>query len=240
VGAIPHRFDEWGVDFAFWCGYKYLNAGPGSIAGLFVNRKHHGSVSPGLPGWWGFSKKRQFDMLPEFEPELGAGAWQIGTVSMLSAAPLEGSLRMFAEAGIDKVRAKSLALTEYLIYLAREVLAAAVEADVPEEAAVAGGAASPAAGAGRLEDPGFAIATPLEPRRRGGHVALSHPEAVRITAAMKAAGVIPDFRFPNLIRLAPVALYTSFHDVWKAVHLIRDIVGSGEHLKHPGERGPVA
>ena len=110
VGVVPHRFDEWGVDFAFWCTYKYLNAGPGAVGALYVNRRHLGR-RPGLAGWWGYDKERQFDMLHAWEGAAGAGAWQISTPPVLATAPLLGSLRIFAEAGIERMRAKSLAQT---------------------------------------------------------------------------------------------------------------------------------
>ncbi len=116
IGAVPHRFDDWGVDFAFWCNYKYLNAGPGSVGALYVNRRRFDNA-PGLAGWWGYLKERQFDMLHTWEGAGHAGAWQISTPPILSTAPLLGSLRLFAEAGIDRIRAKSLAQTAYLIDL---------------------------------------------------------------------------------------------------------------------------
>jgi kynureninase len=98
IGAIPHRFDEWGVDFACWCNYKYLNNGPGGTGGLYVNSRHFGRA-PGLAGWWGSHKERQFDMAPVYDQAPDAGAWQISTVQVLSSAPLVGSLAIFAEAG---------------------------------------------------------------------------------------------------------------------------------------------
>jgi kynureninase len=204
VGAIPHHLDAWGVDFAFWCTYKYLNAGPGSIGGLYVPRRHH-RTTPGLAGWWGYHKERQFDMRHEWEGAPGAGAWQISTVSVLAAAPLLGSLRIFAEAGIERVRAKSLALTRYLIDLIEEC--------------------------GLTEPPySYRIGTPREDNRRGGHVAVEHDAGPRIARALKRRGVIPDFRPPDIVRLAPIALYTSFHDLWQTAHHLRDIIDAGEHL----------
>ncbi len=164
VGAVPHRLHEWGVDFAFWCTYKYLNGGPGAVGSLFVHERHFGTM-PALAGWWGHHKDRQFDMTLDFEPAPGAGAWQIGTPPVLGAAALYGSLAMFREAGLERVRAKSLDQTGYLMYLIDELL-------------------SPL---------GFAVGTPREAWRRGGHVALEHPDAVRIARALKQRGAIPDF-----------------------------------------------
>lgn len=214
AGVIPHQFDEWGVDFAFWCNYKYLNSGPGSVASLYVNRRHFGTT-PALPGWWGYRKDRQFDMLHTFEGADGAGAWQISTVTVLSAAPLIGSLRIFREAGIERVRAKSLQLTRYLAELVE-----------------AAGLTSP--------HYGYQIGTPREDHRRGGHVALEHSHAPQIARALKARKVIPDFRPPNIVRLAPVPLYTSFTDVWQTVQHLREIVDSGEYLQGSAEREIVA
>ena len=211
VGALPHRLHDWGVDFAFWCTYKYLNGGPGAVGALFVHRRHLGTA-PGLAGWWGSDKTRQFDMAVEFTPAPTAGAWQIGTPPLLGAAALYGALAVTAEAGIDRIRAKSLDQTAYLIELIDERLA-------------------------RL---GFAVGTPREPERRGGHVALEHADAVRISRALRARGVVPDFRPPNVIRLAPIALYTSYAELWRTVDLIAGIVEAGEHERFSGEREAVA
>src|SRR5207253_2008221 len=116
IGAVPHRLSKWGVDFAFWCNYKYLNDGPGGTGGLYLNRRHFGRA-PGLAGWWGSRKDRQFDMAGSLQPAEGAGALQIGTPGILSMAPLQGSLDVIEEAGIDRIRAKSLALTACLMDL---------------------------------------------------------------------------------------------------------------------------
>lgn len=211
AGVLPHHLHDWNVDFAFWCTYKYLNGGPGNVAALFVHERHFGRL-PGLAGWFGSHKERQFDMALEFTPAEAAGAWQIGTTTVLSAAALYGSLAIHREAGIERIRAKSLALTDYLIFLIDEVLA----------------------------QHGFTVGNPREPERRGGHVALEHPDAVRICKALKARGVIPDFRAPNVIRLAPVPLYNSFSDVWATVQALKEIVEKGEHEQFSGQRGTVA
>jgi kynureninase len=212
AGAVPHRLHDWDVDFATWCTYKHLNAGPGSIAGLFVNRRHFGT-QPGLPGWWGYRKEKRFDMLFEFEGAPNAAAWQIGCISVLSAAPLLGSLELFAQVGIDAVREKSLALTDYLIGLLDGLL---------------GGA-----------EHGVTVGTPREHARRGGHVAVRHRDAYRICRCLKDRGVIPDFRPPDVVRLAPCALYTSFHDVWRAVDILRDIIETGAFEEFSSERALV-
>lgn len=203
VGLVPHRFGAWGVDFAFWCTYKYLNSGPGGVAGLYVNRRHFG-VAPGLAGWWGGDKATQFDMRHTFVGANGAGAWQVGTPHLLSVAPLHGSLAMFAEAGIETVRAASLARTDYLIAL----IEATGLTDAPY---------------------GYGIGTPRDHDRRGGHVTVEHAEGTRIAKALKVRSVVPDFRPPNIIRLAPVALYTSYEECWQAVRHLRAIIDERAH-----------
>ena len=206
VGAVPHYFDKWDVDFAFWCNYKYMNNGPGGVASLFVNQKHF-SKKPSLAGWWGYRKDKQFDMSLVFEKAKSAGGWQIGTPHLLSLAPLEGSLKIFNEAGMEKIREKSLKLTSYLIFLLNKL----------------GLTGSPYH---------FSIGSPLEAKRRGGHVAIEHDDASRINKALKDRGIIPDFRYPNIIRLAPVALYNTFYDVWQVVETLKEIIDRGEHKNY--------
>jgi kynureninase len=211
IGAIPHSFSEWDVDFAYWCNYKYLNGGPGAVGGLYVNRKHFGT-SPGLAGWFGSNKKKQFDLEHTFSPADTAAAYQIGTPHVLSLAPLIGSLEMFADAGIEKIRAKSLQMTQYLMDLIQHELA----------------------------DYGFEIGNPREETRRGGHVSLEHREAARICKSLKENGIIPDFRAPNIIRLAPVALYNTYEDVWNVVQALKVIMKEKQYEKYSNEREVVA
>ena len=211
IGSVPHDFQSLDCDFAVWCTYKYLNGGPGSIAGLYINEKHF-NKGPGLAGWHGNKKETQFDLKQTFEPSHYAGAWQTGTQPVLSMAPLEASLRMFAEAGMENVRQKSLRLTAYLMYLINT----------------------------RLTRYGFTYGNPTEDARRGGHVALEHDDALRINKAMKDRGIIPDFRYPNVIRLAPVAFYISFEDVYRVVETLVDIMETNAHEQYDGDRGTVA
>ncbi|MFZ5827291.1 MAG: kynureninase [Bacillota bacterium] len=213
AGVIPHQLHDWGVDFAFWCNYKYLNGGPGAVGSLFVHQKHFGRL-PGLTGWFGYHKERQFQMLPTFEPAEGAGAWQISTPPVLATAPLYGALRIFQEAGMAAIREKSQRQTAYLIYLIETYLSAPPY--------------------------NFTIGTPREAARRGGHVALEHPEAVRINAALKALGVVPDFRPPNVIRLAPVPLYNTYTELWQTVEHLRRIIDERLYEQHCGKPGTVA
>jgi len=212
VGVVPHFFDVWDVDFAFWCNYKYMNAGPGGTASLYVNKRLFG-VRPGLAGWWGNRRSTMFNMETKYDPAKNAAAWQIGTINMFSAAPLEGSLRIMGEAGIERIREKSLKITGYLMYLIDEMLGKAPY--------------------------NYSIATPREPERRGGHVGVAHQEGWRINQALITRGVIPDFRPPNIMRLAPIPLYVSYHDVWKVVQHLKAVIDNKEYLKFKDERSTV-
>ncbi|GAF80221.1 unnamed protein product, partial [marine sediment metagenome] len=212
VGVVPHRFDDWGVDFAFWCNYKYMNGGPGATGSIYVNRRHFGTM-PGLTGWFGNDRSTMFDMDLRFDPAGDASAWQIGTTTMLSTAPLEGAIRMINEAGIGNIREKSLKITGYLMHLIDETLS-----DPPYS---------------------FSIGTPREPERRGGHVGVEHGDAWRVNEALKARGVIPDFRPPNVIRLAPIPLYVSYRDVWEVSRHLKAVIDKGEHEKFSKKRSVV-
>ncbi|MEH7013101.1 kynureninase [Neobacillus niacini] len=211
IGAIPHSFSEWGVDFAYWCNYKHLNGGPGSVGGLYVNKKHFGTA-PGLAGWFGSKKEKQFDMEHSLTPAESAGAYQIGTPHVLSIAPLLGALEIFAEAGIENIREKSLRINRFLMDLLEQ----------------------------ELSDMGFIIGNPQDDVSRGGHVSLEHKEAARICKALKENGIIPDFRAPNIIRLAPVALYTSYSEVWEVVQVLKKIMVEKQYEKFENEREVVA
>jgi kynureninase len=198
VGVLPHALDEWGADFAGWGHYKWLNAGPGSVAGLYLNRRHFdadGMVHAGLAGWWSVHKESMFEMSDQFFPGLGASALQIGTPAVLSMAPIDGALLPVEEAGLERIRAKSLRMTEFLMQIADE----------------------------ELTPLGFTIGTPREAKRRGGHVSLQHDRAQPMSLAMRAHGVVPDFRKPDVIRLAPSPLYNTFTEVWDAVQILAEI-----------------
>ena len=211
VGSVPHSLSDWDVDFAFWCNYKHLNGGPGSTGGLFVNKRHFGQV-PGLAGWFSSRKDKQFDMEHVLTAAEDAGAYQIGTPNIFSMAPIIGSLSMFNEAGMERIREKSLKLTGYMIKLIQH----------------------------ELDRHGFILRNPLDEKKRGGHIYLEHPEAARICKALKAEGVIPDFRAPNGIRLAPVALYNTFEDVWKTVQILKGIMEQEKYKQFENKRGVVA
>ncbi|PID04972.1 MULTISPECIES: kynureninase [unclassified Sporosarcina] len=210
VGSVTHALHEWDVDFAFWCTYKHLNGGPGSVGGLFVNERHFGKEA-GLAGWFGSDKNKQFDMHHTMTPATDAGAYQIGTPHILSLAPLLGSLEMFEEIGMEEIRQKSLELTSFMLSCIKN----------------------------ELGEYSFGIGNPLDDSR-GGHLLLQHKEAARICQALKAQGVVPDFRAPDGIRLAPVALYNSFEDVWQTIQVLKNIMQEDIYKQFPNERGVVA
>lgn len=211
AGSIPHNLHDWDVDFAFWCTYKHLNGGPGAVGAMFVHEKHFGT-RPGLAGWFGSNKEAQFNLDQTMTVADGGGAYQIGTPHVLNLAPLIGSLSIFSEVGIDRIRKKSLQLTSFMIELIQQVLAAY----------------------------DFTIATPLEEDVRGGHVYIEHKEAARICKALKTKGVIPDFRAPSGIRLAPVALYNSYTDVWNTVQILKEIMEEKAYESYANERDVIA
>ncbi len=200
MGALPHQLHTIGADFAVWCTYKYLNAGPGAPGGLFVHQKHFEEM-PGLPGWWGHHKDTQFEMAHDFNPAQGAGGYQMGTPSILALAALEGSLKLFDEVSIEVIRKRSLELTQYLMDQ--------VDQHVPE----------------------MNIRTPRNPLERGGHVVLEHSEAKRLSIALRERHVIPDYRAPNLLRMAPVALYNNEDDIEIAIQTLRNLLDTKAYLE---------
>ncbi|MFZ3589483.1 kynureninase [Bacillus sp. DJP31] len=211
IGVIPHDFNELQPDFAFWCNYKYLNSGPGSVGGLYVNERHFGK-EPGLAGWFSSNKEKQFDMEHVLQFEHHAGAFQVGTPHILSLAPIIGSLELFQEAGMKNVHEKSLALTSYFMELIEQ----------------------------ELTQYSFKIINPREDNKRGGHVCLHHQEAASICKALRSHQVIPDYREPNLLRLAPIAFYNKYEEVWKTVEILKEIMEKEEYRLYKNERNVIA
>ena len=202
VGAVPISLDSASVDFAVGCTYKYLNAGPGAPAFLYVRSDLQARAMQPIWGWFG--QQAQFEMGARYEPVEGIERFLVGSAPILGIALVEQGVRLLAEAGIERLRAKGIALTSFLIELADSWLAPL----------------------------GFEVATPRDPSRRGSHVSLRHPEADRISVALiEQARVIPDFRRPDLVRLGLSPLTTSFADVYEAMLRLRDLVSSGRHLK---------
>ncbi len=193
IGAMPHHFHDHSVDFAVWCHYKYVNAGPGAPGGLFVHERHC-ERTPALRGWWGHDKASQFEMRGGFRRSSGANAYQQGTPSILALAALEGALTVFEGLDLLKLRAQSLELTDHLMELC--------ERHLPE----------------------LRIKTPRAHRERGGHVALAHPQARVLSLALRSKGVIPDFRAPDVLRLAPVALYNTKAELERTVQILRGLL----------------
>ena len=211
AGVVNHQLSNHDVDFAMWSNYKYLNNGPGGASGLYLNKKHF-NKPVGLVGWFGSTKEKQFDLEDHLTPSHDASGLEIGTPNLLSMAPLEGSLEIFNEAGIDRVREKSMQITDYFIYLIDEYLTTY----------------------------GFEVGSPRESSKRGGHVALVHEEAVRINEALKDEGIVPDFRKPNVIRLAPVPLYISYEEVFDVVMALKKIMDHKTYEKYDKKRSVVA
>jgi kynureninase len=201
IGNVPLRLHDWDVDFAVWCSYKYLNAGPGAVGGCFVHERHaRRSDLPRFAGWWGHMKSTRFQMGPQFTPMAGAQGWQISNPPILSSAPLLASLAVFQRAGVERLREKSISLTRFLERLIEERLRDAVE-----------------------------VITPADAHQRGSQLslrlALPAHEAKRCHERLAAAGVIGDWREPDILRLAPVPLYNSYHDVFVAVDALARAVG---------------
>ena len=190
AGNIPLQLHDWAPDFAVWCSYKYLNGGPGCVGGCFVHERHAAEGSlPRFAGWWGHDEKSRFKMGPDFHPMHGAEGWQLSNPPIFALAPLRASMDMFAEAGMDRLREKSVVLTGYLEFLLKQ-----------------------------QAGPRFSIITPSEPERRGAQLSIRLPEADRgVCERLVSQGVVGDWREPDTYRIAPVPLYNSFHDVYQFI-----------------------
>jgi kynureninase len=190
VGNVLLELHDWDVDFACWCSYKYLNGGPGGVAGCFVHEKRGADHAlPRYAGWWGDDPQTRFQMhlQRDFVPQPGAAGWQISNPAILSMAPLRASLDIFDEAGMEALRSKSVLLTGYLRYL--------LQLGASER---------------------FEIITPDQPEAQGCQLSiLVHDQPPKRHQALGAEGVVVDFREPNVIRVAPVPLYNTFHEVWR-------------------------
>jgi kynureninase len=200
AGVAPIGLESTGVDLAVGCTYKYLNAGPGSPAFLYVRRELQEELRSPIWGWFG--QREQFAMGPSYDPVPGIGRFLAGTPSILGLAAVEVGAELVREAGIEALRQKSVALTELVVSLHDE----------------------------RLAPLGFELGTPRDPQLRGGHVSVRHPEGWRICRALiERADVVPDFRSPDSIRLGLPPLYTRFVDAWDIVDRLALLVESGEH-----------
>jgi len=204
AGNIPLQLHDWNVDFACWCSYKYLNSGPGAVGGVFIHEKYHQDVSiPRYAGWWGYDKTTRFKMEKGFKPVLTAEGWQLSTPSMLLYASHKAALDIFEEAGIEKLEAKRKLLNAYLWFLLNEVNSHA-PAKIIE------------------------IITPVQETERGCQVSmLMLKDGKKIYDELTKAGVMVDWREPNVIRLAPVPLYNSFEEVWQFTNILQQILTKG-------------
>ncbi len=193
AGNVDLGLHDWGADFAVWCCYKYLNAGPGSLAGCFVHQRHHDDEHiPRFAGWWGEGLDKRFRMEGEFEPMRGAGGWQISNPNVLSLASVRASLDLFHEAGQPALRKKQSLLTAYAEYLLKH------------------------RAAGRVQ-----VITPSDPAQRGSQLSLLVTNGGRDTQErLRARDVVCDWRNPNVIRVAPVPLYNTFREVWRFVDIL--------------------
>ncbi len=198
AGNVPLRLHDWEVDFAAWCSYKYLNAGPGSTAGCFVHERHAGSDLPRFAGWWGHDKATRFAMPQQFRPIVGAEGWQLSNPSILPLAALRASLELFEEAGMAALRRKSERMTAYLSFLLD------------------------------LHPRGdWSVITPSDPAQRGCQLSLRIPEnGRRLFDHLSSAHVVCDWREPDVIRIAPVPLYNSYEDVWRFAELFHGYFSS--------------
>ncbi len=202
-GSVPVGLSAAGADLAVGCTYKYLNGGPGAPAYLYVASALQEQLAQPIWGWFG--ARDQFGMVSAYAPAPGVERFLVGTPPVLGAAAVEEGVRLTAEAGIDRLRAKGTAMTSYLVALADAWLAPL----------------------------GFRLASPREPELRGSHVSLFHPEAWQVCQALLDRGVVPDYRTPSRLRLGPAPLTTSFVEVYDALAATREIVASGAHLAYP-------
>jgi kynureninase len=203
VGAVPIELDAAGADLAIGCTYKYVNAGPGAPAFLYVRADRQGALRQPIWGW--FSQRDQFGMGPAYDPAPGIDQFLTGTPNIIGAVAVEEGARLLGEAGMGRLRAKGVALTSYLIALADEWL-------------------------GPL---GFSIASPRDDARRGAHVSLRHVDAWQISQALIRANIVGDYRTPDRIRLGPAPMTTRFTDVFDALSRLRQIAADKSYEDIP-------
>lgn len=193
AGNINLKLNDWGMDFAAWCGYKYLNSSPGGVSGIFVHERH--ANSPDLPrfaGWWGYDKETRFQMEPGFKPMYGAEGWQLSNAPVLGMAAHLASLDIFDAAGMDRIGAKRDELTAFLEFVIQDISKRNVDRCT------------------------FEIITPSDKTKRGAQLSiLAHGQGKSLFDALTKQGVIADWREPNVIRIAPAPLYNSFEDCYR-------------------------
>ncbi|MBK5212891.1 MAG: kynureninase [Flavobacteriaceae bacterium] len=197
AGNIQPNLHETGADFAVWCTYKYLNSGPGSLGGCFVHERHANNEKLNrFAGWWGHNKKTRFNMRHEFDALPGAEGWQLSNPPILSMAAIRASLDTFAEAGFENIRKKSEKLTGYLEFLLDE-----------------------------MKNESINVITPRNPEERGCQLSIQVKNADKsLHTKLAKAGVISDWREPDVIRVAPAPLYNSFEDVFKFSEKLKEVL----------------
>ncbi|MBL6657482.1 MAG: kynureninase [Flavobacteriales bacterium] len=201
VGNVSLDLHDWGVDFACWCSYKYLNSGPGSVSGVFVHSKHENNTDlPRFAGWWGHDEERRFLMEKGFVPMQGAQGWQLSNAAVFSMAPCKASMDIFDEVGMPKLIEKSRKLTNFMEFIFNDI-------------------------SSRYDNCNFEIITPKEEKYRGCQLSiLMHGQGKEMFDYITNEGVIADWREPNVIRLAPVPLYNSFEDIFKLGQIIENAI----------------
>ena len=190
AGNLEMNLHDWNVDFAAWCSYKYLCAGPGSPAGIFIHKIHHHWTGPRLTGWWGHNKNTRFEMGPDFDPIQTAEGWQISNAPVMGMAPLLAAMEIFDEVGMAAIRLKSEKLTGFLEYLIAENL------------------------------PAVTIITPVNPAERGCQLSLVVPGGKNTYEKILKKGVVCDWRKPDIIRVAPHPLFNRYTEVYDFVELL--------------------
>ena len=204
IGNIELKLHDWNIDFAVWCSYKYLNSGPGGVSGVFVHSMF--ANRPDLPrfaGWWGNDEKNRFKMEKHFVPKAGAEGWQMSNAPVFNMAAHKASLAIFEQAGIKNLRKKSLLLTNYLEFLLlsnNSILTSNVS-----------------------------LITPTDPKQRGCQLSLqTKTNGKKIFDKLTRAGIIADWREPDVIRIAPVPLYNTFEDAWRFADIFRQALAKGQ------------
>jgi kynureninase len=212
AGNLPLQLHDWQVDFACWCSYKYLNSGPGGVAGAFIHERHVNNADlPRLAGWWGHNKQSRFQMLPGFDPIPSAEAWQLSNAPIFSMAAHKVALDMFTEVGMKKLRKKSILLTAYLEFILKEIQQNTSQTLI--------------------------VITPSNPEERGAQLSVIVEGRDRsIIGELASQGVVADWREPNVIRLAPVPFYNSFEDIFKFGKIFSSIL---KKITKPPVRIPI-
>jgi kynureninase len=196
AGNVPMQLHQWNLDFAVWCSYKYLNGGPGAVAGVYIHERYANDPEyRRMAGWWGNDEKTRFKMEKGFIPQPGAGGWQLSTAQVFNMVSLKASLELFEKAGMSAIRSKSIRLTGYLEFLLQQ-----------------------------LTNISFEIITPSNPEERGAQLSLFFNERGKeIHQQLIENGVVVDYREPGVIRVAPAPLYNSFEEVYRFYEILKNL-----------------